>query len=43
MVVARTIAWLHGFRKLRFVTEKDQDMQFAFFHLALVLFCLRSL
>lgn len=37
-VVERTISWLHGFRKLRFVTEKTQDMQFAFFDLALICF-----
>jgi transposase len=42
-VVERTNAWLHGFRKLRFVTEKTQEMQFAFFHLALALICFRFL
>jgi transposase len=42
-VVERTISWLHGFRKLRFVTEKTQEMQFAFFNLALALICLRYL
>jgi len=41
--VEGTIAWLHGFRKLRFVTEKDQEMQFAFFSLALALICFRFL
>jgi transposase len=40
-VVERLISWLHGFRKLRFVTEKTQEMQFAFFNLALALICLR--
>src|SRR5947209_1972171 len=33
-VVERTIAWLHGFRKLRLVTEKGLDMQYAFLNLA---------
>jgi transposase len=33
-VVERTIAWLHGFRKLRLVTEKGLDMQYAFLTLA---------
>jgi transposase len=42
-VVERFFSWLHGFRKLRFVTEKDQEMQFAFFDLALSLICLRFL
>ena len=28
-VAERTISWLHGFRKLRLVTENTQDMQFA--------------
>jgi transposase len=42
-VAERTISWLHGFRKLRLVTEKTQEMQFAFFHLALALICLRFL
>jgi hypothetical protein len=42
-VAERTISWLHGFRKLRFVTEKTQEMQFAFFNLALALICSRSL
>ena len=28
------ISWLHGFRKLRFVTEKTDEMQFAFLNLA---------
>jgi transposase len=39
----RFISWLHGFRKLRLVTEKDQPMQYAFFDLALALICLRFL
>jgi transposase len=42
-VAERTVSWLHGFRKLRFVTEKTQEMQFAFFNLALALICLRFL
>jgi transposase len=42
-VVERTLSWLHGFRKLRFVTEKDQVMQFAFLDLALALICYRFL
>ena len=42
-VAERTIAWLHGFRKLRFVTEKTQEMQFAFLNLALALICFRFL
>jgi transposase len=42
-VVERTISWLHGFRKVRFVTEKTMEMQFAFFNLALALICYRFL
>ena len=42
-VVERTNSWLHGFRKLRFVTEKTKEMQFAFFNLALALICFRFL
>jgi transposase len=42
-VVERFFSWLHGFRKLRFVTEKDQEMQFAFFNLAMALISLRFL
>jgi transposase len=42
-VVERTISWLHGFRKLRFVTEKTKPMQYAFFDLALALICFRFL
>ena len=41
-VVERFFSWLHGFRKLRFVTAKTQEMQLAFFHLALALICLRG-
>lgn len=42
-VVERSFARLHGFRKLRLVTEKTQEMQFAFLDLALALICLRFL
>lgn len=42
-VVERTISWLHGFRKLRLVTEKTLEMQYAFFNLALALICYRYL
>lgn len=42
-VVERFFAWLHGFRKLRFVTEKTPEMQIALFDLALSLICLRFL
>jgi transposase len=42
-VVERFFSWLHGFRKLRFVTEKDQELQFAFLNLAMALICLRFL
>jgi transposase len=42
-VVERTISWLHGFRKLRFVTEKTEEMTYAFFDLAMALICFRFL
>ncbi len=42
-VVERTLSWLHGFRKLRLVTEKPLEMQYAFFNLALALICYRFL
>jgi transposase len=42
-VVERLLSWLHGFRKLRFVTEKTEDTQFAFLDLACSLICLRFL
>jgi len=42
-VAERTLSWLHGFRKLRLVTEKNEDMQYAFFTLALALICYRFL
>jgi hypothetical protein len=38
-----TVSWLHGFRKLRLVTEKTQEIQFAFFNIALALTCFRYL
>jgi transposase len=40
-VVERTIGWLHGFRKLRFVTEKQDEMKTAFLNLGLALICFR--
>ncbi len=40
-VAERFFSWLHGFRKLRFVTEKSQETQFALFNLAMALICLR--
>jgi transposase len=42
-VAERTLSWMHGFRKLRFVTEKTVEMQYAFFNLALALICYRFL
>jgi transposase len=42
-VVERLFSWLHGFRKLRLVTEKGQEMQSAFLNLGLSLICLRFL
>ena len=42
-VVERAISWLHGFRKMRFVTEKTDEMQFAFLNLALAMICFRYL
>jgi transposase len=42
-VVERFFSWAHGYRKLRFVTEKSQEMKFAFFNLALALICFRFL
>jgi transposase len=42
-VVERTFAWLHGFRKLRLVTEKNLDMQYAFLTLAVSVICYRLL
>ncbi len=42
-VVERSISWLHGFRKLRFVTEKDDETKFAFFNLGMALIAFRAL
>ncbi len=42
-VVERTLSWLHGFRKLRLVTEKGQDMQYAVLTLAVSMICFRFL
>jgi hypothetical protein len=42
-VAERSISWRQDFRKLRFVTEKTQEMQFAFLNLALSLICFRFL
>ena len=42
-VVERTNSWLHGFRKLRFVTEKTNPTKYAFFDLAMALICFRFL
>jgi transposase len=42
-VVERTISWLHGFRKLRLVTEKTQEIQFAFLNIALSMISYRFL
>src|SRR5438270_7520547 len=33
-VAERALSWLHGFRKLRLVTEKTEAMQYAFLNLA---------
>jgi transposase len=42
-VVERSISWLHGFRKLRLVTEKGLHMQIALLDLALAIICFRFL
>jgi transposase len=42
-VAERTLSWLHGFRKLRLVTEKNLDMQYAFLTLAVCVICYRFL
>jgi transposase len=42
-VAERTVSWLHGFRKLRLVTEKNLDMQYAFLTLAVSVICYRFL
>ena len=42
-VVERFFSWAHGFRKLRFVTEKTNPTKYAFFDLAMALICFRFL
>lgn len=42
-VAERTHSWLHGFRKLRFVTEKREETKFGLFNLGLALIAFRSL
>jgi len=42
-VVERTISWMHGFRKLRLITEKTDEMKYAFLDLAIALICYRLL
>ena len=42
-VVERTISWLHGFRKLRFVTEKDEETKFGLFNLGMAIIAFRAL
>jgi transposase len=42
-VVERTNSWLHGFRKLRFVTEKREETKFGLFNLGLALIAFRFL
>jgi transposase len=42
-VAERTLSWLHGFRKLRLVTDKGLDMQYAFLNLGVALICYRFL
>ncbi len=42
-VVERFFSWAHGFSKPRLVTDKAQEMRFAFFNLAIALICLRFL
>jgi transposase len=42
-VAERTLSWLHGFRKLRSVTEYGLDMQYACLDLAMSLICWRIL
>jgi transposase len=42
-VAERFFSWLHGLRKLRFVTEKTQEMQFALLDLACAVICFRFL
>ena len=42
-VVERTNSWLHGFRKLRFVTEKREETKFALFNLGMAIIAFRFL
>lgn len=42
-VVERTISWQHGFRKIRMVTEKTEEMQLAFLNLGAAIVCFRFL
>ena len=44
-VAERALAWLHGFRKLRLVTEKSEQMEYAFLNMAhaVILFRLTQL
>jgi transposase len=42
-VVERTISGLHGFRKLRFVTDKREENKFALFNLGLAIITARNL
>jgi transposase len=42
-VVERFFAWVHGFRKLRLVTERSDEGQLAFLNLACAIICFRFL
>jgi transposase len=42
-VSERFFSWAHGMRKLRFVTEKTSEMQYAFLNLGAALICFRYL
>jgi hypothetical protein len=42
-VAERALSWPHGFRKLRLVTEKNLDMQYALLTLAISAICHRYL
>jgi transposase len=42
-VVERFFSWEHGMRKLRFVTEKTEEMQFALLNLGAAVICFRFL
>jgi len=43
LVVGRTIAWLHQFRRLRVRYERRADIHQAFLSLGCVLICFRTL